>query len=101
MRDFLCYNYVHMVPGQSVLDLIVQIFINPIVVLIFSLGLMMFMWGLVEFMWKSDSSTAWETGVKHMTYGVLGMFMMVAVWGIIGLIANTLGLTRGANGLWE
>ncbi|MFZ2593331.1 MAG: hypothetical protein WAX38_00970 [Minisyncoccia bacterium] len=90
-----------MVPGQSVLDLIVQIFINPIVILIFSLGFMMFMWGLIEFMWKSDSSTAWETGVKHMMWGVVGMFMMVAVWGIIGLIANTLGLTRGANGLWE
>jgi hypothetical protein len=61
----------------------------------------MFMWGLVEFMWKADSATAWEKGGKHIVYGLFGMFIMVAVWGVIAIITNTLGLQRSGNGLWE
>jgi hypothetical protein len=89
------------IPGQNLLDTIVQIFINPIVALIFSLGMLMFMWGLVEFMWKADSATAKETGGKHIAYGLFGMLIMVAVWGVIAMVTNTLGLSRSSNGLWE
>ncbi len=89
------------VPGQGFLDVIIGVFINPIVALIFSLGMLLFFWGLVEFMWKADSATAWETGGKHIMYGLMGMLIMVAVWGVIAMVTNTLGLQRGRNGLWE
>lgn len=89
------------VPGQGFLDIIISVFINPIVALIFSLGMLVFFWGLVEFMWKADSATAWETGGKHIMYGLVGMLIMVAVWGVIAMVTNTLGLQRGRNGLWE
>jgi hypothetical protein len=32
-----------------------------------------------------------KQGLQHMLYGLLGMFIMVSVWGIIGLITNTIG----------
>lgn len=89
------------VPGQGFLDVIINVFINPIVALIFSLGMLVFFWGLVQFMWKADSATAWETGGKHIMYGLAGMLIMVAVWGVIAMVTNTLGLQRGRNGLWE
>jgi hypothetical protein len=89
------------VPGQGFLDIIISVFINPIVALIFSMGMLLFFWGLVEFMWKADSATAWETGGKHIMYGLFGMLIMVAVWGVIAMVTNTLGLQRGRNGLWE
>jgi Na+/H+-dicarboxylate symporter len=89
------------VPGQNFLDTIMKIFINPIVMFIFSLGMVTFMYGLLEFMWKADYANAKETGGKHMMYGMIGMLIMVAVWGVIAMVTNTLGLQRGRNGLWE
>jgi hypothetical protein len=90
-----------MVAAQGLLDTIISVVLNPIAMLLFAWGFFMFLWGLFEFMKKVDSPGAKETGQKHMMWGVIGMFIMVAVWGLIALVTNTLGLQQGANGLWE
>ncbi|MFC1731322.1 hypothetical protein ACFL6I_13460 [candidate division KSB1 bacterium] len=66
--------------------------INPILLLLFAAGLLYFLWGMAMFIWKSDSDTGRSEGIKHMLWGVIGMFIMVAAWGIINVIGNTFGL---------
>jgi hypothetical protein len=68
------------------------VIINPILALLFAAGLLYFLWGVTMFIWNSDSEDARREGSKHMLWGVIGMFIMVAVWGIIGVIENTFGL---------
>lgn len=67
------------------------VIINPILALLFAAGLLYFMWGVTMFIWKSDSDEARRDGAKHMLWGVIGMFIMVAVGGIIKIIENTFG----------
>jgi hypothetical protein len=90
-----------MVAGQNIMDTIVAVVLNPIAMLIFAWGFFQFLWGLFLFMYKLDQSGSKELGQKHMIFGILGMFIMVAVWGIINMVASTLGLQQGRNGLWE
>lgn len=66
--------------------------INPILLLLFSIGFLYFLWGITMFIWKADSDEGRSTGVKHMLWGIIGMFIMTVAWGIIDLIANTFGL---------
>ena len=66
--------------------------INPILLLLFSVALLYFLWGITVFIWKADSEDGRSTGIQHMLWGVIGMFIMIAAWGIINIIGNTFGL---------
>ncbi len=82
------------VVGASIIDKIVEIIINPLLVLIFAAGLVVFMWGLLQFMKNVDNEGERSTGKSHMLWGLVGMFIMVAVQGIIGLVVDTLDIRQ-------
>lgn len=88
-----------MLEGADVLQRIVDLILNPLILLIFSLGFLLFLWGLLEFLWNGANPQKHEAGKQHMIWGIVGMFIMVAFWGIIMLIVNTFGfdLPRGTR----
>lgn len=67
--------------------------LNPLIGLFFALAFMYFMWGVFSFIKDQDNEAARETGKKNMIWGIVGMFIMVAVYGIIGIIIGTFGLS--------
>jgi uncharacterized RDD family membrane protein YckC len=78
--------------GVDLLDRIVDYVIDPAVKVVFTLGLFMFLWGFVEFLWKLKDGQVSEDGKNHMVYGLVGMMIMVSVYGIISLVMNTFGI---------
>lgn len=66
--------------------------INPILLLLFSIGLLYFLWGIVVFIWKADSEVERSKGAQHMLWGIIGMFIMIAAYAIINIIGNTFGI---------
>lgn len=68
-----------------------QYILNPIIVLMFAVAVLVFLYGLFEYFLHGDSSDSRETGTKHMMSGVIGLFIMVSVFGIINLLINTIG----------
>lgn len=78
--------------GEALMHKIVQVIINPIIMLLFALATFFFMWGLVTFMAQSDNTEARKTGLNHMVWGFAGMLIIVTVYGILSLVTNTFGL---------
>lgn len=78
-------------PTIPLIESIKQHILTPIVSLLFALALVYFLYGMVQFLWQSDSNTAKQEGVQHMLWGVIGMGIMVAVYGIMNLICRTIG----------
>jgi len=78
--------------GVDLLDRIVDYVIDPAVKVVFTLGLFFFLWGFVEFLWKLKDGQVSEDGKNHMVYGLVGMLIMVSVYGIISLVMNTFGI---------
>jgi hypothetical protein len=78
--------------GAELLGRIVEYIINPIILLIFSVGFLVFVWGLFQFMRSVESGGENADGKNHMIYGIIGMFIMVAIGSIISLIDDTFGL---------
>ncbi len=66
--------------------------LNPIVTLLFALALLYFVWGVITFISNADSPIEQETGKQHMIWGIVGMFIMVGVYGIIWFITSSLGI---------
>ena len=64
----------------------------PILLLLFALAFLYFLWGMTMFVWKADSDEGRTTGITHMLWGVIVMFIMTAAWGIINIIQNTFSI---------
>lgn len=71
-----------------------KVIINPILALLFALALMIFIYGIVQFMWGLTSEAGKkEEGRKHMLWGIVGMFIMVAAYAILQILASSLSVT--------
>ena len=64
-----------------------QIF-NPIIKLLIAVGVVVFLYGVVEFIAASDNEEKRSTGRKHIIWGVVGLFIMISVFGIMHLLAD-------------
>lgn len=64
--------------------------INPLIAVIFAGALVVFLWGLIEFLlaYKIDEEKR-SNGKWHMLWGIIGIFIMVAINAIIALIIRT------------
>lgn len=75
----------------NLIDRLVTYIIDPIILVIFAAGFFLFVWGLVQFIYKLDEG-AQTSGKQHMLWGIVGMLIMVSVYGIITLIDETFDL---------
>ena len=70
----------------------VSTFLNGIIGLFITLAIVVFFWGLIKYLWSIDSENAHE-GLKIMFWGLIAIFVMVSIWGIIRLLQSTLKVT--------
>lgn len=61
------------------------------------LALLGFFWGLAMFIFKSGDEAEVDKGKNIMKWGLIALFVMVAVWGIVRFMADTLGVGTAGN----
>ena len=74
---------------QPTINKINENVVNPILTLFFAIALLVFIWGAFTYIAHADDSTKRSEGGKGMLYGIIGMFIMFSVFGIINLITAT------------
>jgi|CXWK01.1.fsa_nt_gi hypothetical protein len=53
-----------------------------------ALALLYFFWGLAQFILKSGDSDSHENGRQTMIWGIVALFVIVAVWGLVAFIQD-------------
>jgi len=71
-----------------------KVIINPLIFFIFALAVAYFLYGLVKYFLSPDNEEIRTSSKSHMLWGIFGMFIMVAVFGIMNLILGTIGENR-------
>ncbi|MEY4602531.1 MAG: hypothetical protein RL292_472 [Candidatus Parcubacteria bacterium] len=71
---------------KSILDLLVPI--------IFGLAVLFFFWGVAQFI-RTVSEKTKEEGKNKMIWGIVALFVMFSIWGIIKYIGDTVGIDTG------
>lgn len=66
--------------------------VSQLTVIAGGVALLVFLWGLVKFIMKAGDEKSHEEGIAIMKWGIVALFVMVAVWGIIGFMQRALGL---------
>ena len=70
-----------------------RIILNPLIILMFAAALVYFLYGVLQFILNQDQADEREIGKSHMVWGIVGMFIMFAVFTILNIIQRTLGVS--------
>ncbi len=61
-----------------------------IIPVLISIGLIIFLAGVVKFVTAGDNEEKRQGGRQMMIFGIIALFVMVAVWGFVNLLSNTI-----------
>jgi len=80
---------------DSVITNIVNVIVGPLIFLLIGLALVYFLYGVMIFLMNFDDESERERGKRHMIWGIAGLFIMIGVFGIIEIFADTFGIDAG------
>ncbi len=83
---------------QPLRNLVVAVgsILNLLIPVLIAAALVVFFWGLVQYIRKSGGEEGAGSGRGTMIAGLISLFIMVSVWGIINLAQNALGVQGNA-----
>jgi fumarate reductase subunit D len=71
--------------------------VNTIVPLFMVIAVAVFLWGIIRYITSAGDEEKQKTARGYIIYGLIGIFVMVAFWGIIQVVASTFGITPGGT----
>lgn len=70
--------------------------INQIIPILIAGALAYFIYGVIKFVISSDADDK-EAARKVVVQGVIGLFVIVSVWGLVGVVQSTFGIGTGSS----
>ena len=70
--------------------------LNTIIPILITLGVVYFIWGVIKYVTAKDPDAQKEAR-SVMISGIIGLFVIVSIWGLVNLISNTFGVGGGAG----
>lgn len=69
--------------------------LNLLVPILITVAVLWFFWGLIEYIKGGPEQK--DTGKHYMIWSVIALFVMVSIFGLIGLIGNTFSIQQGGG----
>lgn len=77
---------------RTLVDFLIGL-IQIVIPLLIAIALIVFFWGIIRYIFAAGSEEVKISGRETMLWGVIALFLMVSVWGILKIIASTFGIT--------
>ena len=77
---------------DALINNINRVIINPLIGVLFGLAMVYFIYGLVEYLLSPENEEVRKRSKSHMLWGIVGMVIMVSVFGIMKLIQDTMSM---------
>ena len=69
---------------------------NTIIPVLVALGVVYFVWGVITYVIASDEE-AKKSGRDRMIYGIIGLAVIIGLWGLVGILGNTFNIGSDQN----
>jgi len=66
--------------------------IKSIVPFLFSLATVAFIWGIIQYFLNPENEENRKKGKSFMLWGIIALFVMISMWGLVGVLSNTFGV---------
>ena len=63
---------------------------NRAISLLFVIATLVFLWGIIRYVIAGGDEEKLKEGRQYIIYGLVGLAVMLAVWGIVGAVVTTL-----------
>lgn len=77
---------------RTISESISSFLLDMVVPLLLSLALLFFFWGLAQYIFQAGDQSAVEVGKQRMIWGIVGLFSISAVWGLVKLLGGTFSI---------
>ena len=74
---------------KSVVTCVTSNILNPIIGLLVGAALVIFLVGVVKYIAQGDKPEERSKGAAYMFYGIVGLFVMISVWGLVSILTKT------------
>lgn len=71
--------------------------VGLLIPIVFAIALLVFFWGLVMFLANAGEEDARAKGRQLMIWGIIGLFVMASVWGIVAFVGDLFGIDQGQS----
>ena len=71
--------------------------LRSVIPILFVLALIVFFWGLIRFLTKADDEEAKANGRRLMVWGIIALFVMASVWGLVSFLGDAVGIDQGQD----
>jgi len=76
----------------SLLGKIANLILNPLIILGFTIATIFFFYSIIKMIWGAAEGADLEKNKKQMMYGIIGLFVMFSVYGILHIVLATFGI---------
>ena len=90
-------------PGQArnfkdlIINLIIGCILSPLVYLIIAASVIVFLLGILKFI-RSEGDDK-QAGREFVVWGIVGLFVMISVWGLVSILSSTFSLNNATLNL--
>lgn len=74
-----------------------QSILNMLLPLVVTLALLFFFWGIMVFILNAGDPEGRSKGIHIMIWGIVALFVIVSIWGIVGLLGSIFGIQLGGS----
>ncbi|MFH1170097.1 MAG: pilin [Candidatus Vogelbacteria bacterium] len=79
---------------KDFVDKIILLIFKPVTLLIGGLAVLYFLVGVLKYIQSADNEEKRKEGTMMMTYGIIALFVMVSLWGLVNVLKTTFGLNN-------
>lgn len=79
--------------AKDFVDLVDKNILFPLIILMSSIAFLVFIYGCAEYIMNANNDAARETGKKHITFGLIGLVVIMSAYAILNLALGTFGLS--------
>lgn len=69
-----------------------EVILIPFIGLLAAVAFLVFIWGCAQYIFNAANENSREEGIKHITWGIIGLVIMMTAWGIMQVATGTFGL---------
>jgi uncharacterized membrane protein len=74
---------------------VVQTVLGYVLPIVIVLGVIWVIWGIIQFVTNTDEEER-SKAKMHILYGIIGLFVIISIFGLVGFVQNLLGVGGGA-----
>ena len=80
----------------GIIDILLS-FVDALVPILIGCAVVVFFWGIVKFVAHAGDENAVTEGKQFMIWGMVGLFVIIALWSIVGYVQESIGVDLGGG----